>query len=102
MKIKYVSKYKKTITFHLDITYELVSEKSRCKGGARSVGMNALRECARICDLNLSLLFLVARQDSGYCNGDKCKCYCYPDLYQDGMCPQEYWSNDDLYRIKHW
>ena len=80
-----------------------MAERSVCdvdSGKVTIEGEKTMQECALLCNKKSSGLFFVSRQDTGYCHGNKCLCYCYPGLFQDGTCQQKSWGNDDLYRIK--
>ena len=91
--------YKNRIYF-IDTAHELISERTACHGKSVYVGRKTLQECALVCANRLSALFVVSRQDGGYCHGDKCRCYCYPRIFKDGICPHKYKWADDLHRIR--
>ena len=79
-----------------------MAEKKACvvPYGEIGVGGKTIQECAVLSSEKSSGMFTVSRQDSGYCIGNKCKCYYYPNFFQDGACPQQFRINNDLYRIK--
>ena len=76
-----------------------MSESSKCKDtdGVYQGKLNKL-DCVSRCNGLLSVMFHMSRQDSGYCEGKTCMCYCYPGKFQNGTCETMHWGNDDLYR----
>ena len=90
------------LCLYVGLTYQLVSERTICDIDDSKVsheGKLNMQDCSSICNKKHSALFVVSRQDTGYCEGDNCLCYCYPGLFKDGSCRQKYWGNDDLYSI---
>ena len=75
-----------------------MSEYSKCKETEVYQGKLNKQDCASCCNAISSVMFHMSRQDSGYCEGRTCMCYCYPGKYQNGTCEEMYWVNDDLYR----
>ena len=80
------------------LAFSLVREKSSCDWDNPYQGKQNKQDCAAICK-KTSIYFVIARQDSGYCDSDKCMCYCLPGL-QKGRCTHKYKGNDDLYIIR--
>ena len=98
-----VDSFNGSLYISLDISFELVSEMSKCDDDSKisHEGKISMRECARVCKEKDSVLFVFSRQGLGSwsCEEDRCLCYCYPGVYKNGTCPMKSWSNDDLYRI---
>ena len=93
-------------TYHVENTHhpvkiydiELVSEYSKCKETEVYQGKLNKQDCASCCNAISSVMFHMSRQDSGYCEGRTCMCYCYPEKFQNGACETMHSGNDDLYR----
>ena len=79
--------------------FSLVKERSSCDWSDSYEGKKNKQDCADRCKLKSSIYFANARKDSGYCDQDKCLCYCFPGLDQKGQCTYKYKGNDDLYII---